>query len=105
MTTTLDLNDVDTEIDTSILEDLDFDVPCMARGEEHPAAWDVSLTCGCHCFVCPKHLKAVQIMFREGELMELLTGNPAIMCTQCGADGIGIAMIEPIKPGKGHDGN
>jgi hypothetical protein len=104
MSTVLDL-DKDTEIDTSILEDLDFDVPCMALGEEHPAAWAVYLTCGCHVFACGKHLKSIQDMFRAAELMEILTGEPAIECVQCHADGVGIAYVEPIKPGKGHGGN
>lgn len=95
----------DTEIDTSVLEDLDFDIPCIVDVEEHPAAWDITLTCGCHAPVCGEHLKQAQIVFREAELIELITRKPVMDCAQCDAVGIGIAFVEPIKPSKGDSKN
>lgn len=90
----------DTRIDTSILEDLDFDILCDSeQNGEHPAQWDATVTCGCHIFMCGAHLKQLQTVFRAAEMIELLTGESPIECAHCHIS-IGLAFVEPIKPSK-----
>jgi hypothetical protein len=103
MSTTLDL-DKETDIDTSILEDLDFDINCDADPCDAPATWTVYFNCGCSVFACNHHLKTMQDLFHHTALLEAITGQPAMECVQCGHKGMSIAFVEPIKPGDGGSG-
>jgi hypothetical protein len=91
----------DTEVDLSLLESLDFAIPCDIEptGEtpEHDAEVYATFSCGHGTFFCAPHASSIQEQLALCAAIGSATRTTLISCTACEAPNPTIVLIQPIS--------
>lgn len=85
------LSIVTTVLEASLAElDFEAEIPCISRKfcgpHDHPAAWWITLSCGCTYPMCQKALRMANLRLRVRPLT----------CRLCGAEHIAIRSVARV---------
>jgi hypothetical protein len=98
----------DTDVDLSLLESLDFAIPCdiepTDETPEHDAEVYATFSCGHGAFYCAPHANGVQDVLAQRARLGDLLGILFVECVECGEQNPTVVMIQPIADSKADSG-
>lgn len=95
---TLDNTTPSTDESTSVMEALEFEIPCDTKGcDEHPADVYLTLSCGHGWFTCSPHAVEAREILEKAHAITVLTGISCIACAECQTPDVLAVSITPIK--------